>query len=382
LELRLGGGVVSLGERRLYKSYFDAELAHALAGKIKAVEVSFPDHAFVERVTARVDGLEMRDRVTAMADALWETLPKPYPRALDVLVAILGPELPTEDGMFKHGYWLMPVARFVELHGLDHFGRSMGALYEITKRHTAEYAVRPFIERYPEQALGRLHGWVSDASAHVRRLVSEGTRPRLPWASRLQVFVEDPSPVLGLLERLKDDPSRFVQRSVANNLNDIMKDHPALAMGTIERWHAGAGAGRQWIIRHALRNRVRQGDPVALRLLGYQAPEVALEQFSVDPVRIGVGQELTCRFRLASNADAEQKLLIDYRVHYVRRDGSTMPRVFRVGMRVLEAGGEMMVEKRHAMRPVSGRGIFPGEHRLEVQVNGIILAAGTFDVEL
>lgn len=171
-----------------------------------------------------------------MSAALHRYLPNDYPTAVQILVASLGVELPAEAGMFKDAWYLMPVAHFVEEYGVAHPHDSLRALNAITRRHTGEFAIRPFIVHHYDLTLATLHEWASSDSPHVRRLVSEGTRPRLPWASRLPRFIADPTPALSLLEKLRDDPARYVQKSVANHLNDIAKDHPDLVLDTVTRW--------------------------------------------------------------------------------------------------------------------------------------------------
>jgi 3-methyladenine DNA glycosylase AlkC len=179
--------------------------------------------------------------VAAIAEELAAHLPSGYPRALDILRDILGPENPNETGTFSEFYWLMPVARFVEVYGLAHPQSSLDALEEITRRHTGEYAVRPYIEQHYELTLERLHDWARSSSSHVRRLASEGTRTRLPWARRLQRFMLDPEPVLALLEPLRADPSAYVRKSVHNNLHDIAEDHPQRVLKLCACWEQGAG---------------------------------------------------------------------------------------------------------------------------------------------
>ena len=162
----------------------------------------------------------------------------------------------------------MPIAKFVEKYGLDHFDASMDAICEITKRNTGEYAIRPFLEAYPEKATAMMKKWSTDNNVHVRRLASEGMRPRLPWAKKLDMVIQNPAPLLDILENLRDDESRFVQKSVANALNDISKDNREVALKTLGRWSHNAGKHRQWIIRHALRNLLKKKDPHALKLIG------------------------------------------------------------------------------------------------------------------
>ena len=169
--------------------------------------------------------------------------------------------------MFTEGYWLMPVAKYVEKYGLDDFQASITFIKEITKRNTGEYCIRPFIEKYPKQTLAIMKKWSTDKNVHVRRLSSEGLRPRLPWAAKMNRFIEDPRPVLNILENLKDDDSRFVQKSVANNLNDILKDNYRIGFRIIKEWAQNASPKRAWIIKHALRKEVKKGNTEATQII-------------------------------------------------------------------------------------------------------------------
>lgn len=180
------------------------------------------------------------------------------------MVSILGPENEKETGMFTQGYWVMPIAKYVEKYGINHFKESIDAIKEITKRSTSEYAIRPFIEKYPERTIKVMEKWSKDRNIHVRRLSSEGMRPRLPWAPKLQIFIENPNPIIPILENLKDDPSKFVQKSVANNLNDILKDNYNIGIDTLTKWSRRATTERKWIIKHALRNQIKKKNPEAL----------------------------------------------------------------------------------------------------------------------
>ena len=187
----------------------------------------------------------------------------------------------------------LPFVFFVADHGLECFETSMRAQYELTKRFTAEFSIRAFIERYPNETLKRLAEWAHDPNMHVRRLVSEGTRPRLPWASRLRGFQEDPSPVLELLEVLKDDPEEYVRRSVANNLNDISKDHPELVVEVTRRWWLDASEDRRRLVRHALRTLVKAGNTEALAVLGYDAiSAIEVRAVTCTPDVIEIGEKL------------------------------------------------------------------------------------------
>jgi len=248
------------------KLWFDKELAELLSEKLHSVSPNFNSGSFIEKVDEGVIEFELKDRVELIADELHNELDNNYPQQVKTLVQILGPENEKETGMFKEYYWVMPIAKFVEKYGLDHFDISMNAIKEITKRNTGEYAIRPFIEKSPEQTMAKMLKWSKDPNKHVRRLASEGGRPRLPWATKLQQFIDDPSPLLPILENLKDDQSKYVQKSVANCMNDILKDNPEIAKSVIENWTVGVTKERKWIINHALRNLRKNGDDWALAI--------------------------------------------------------------------------------------------------------------------
>ncbi|MGH7456065.1 MAG: DNA alkylation repair protein [bacterium] len=251
------------------KEYFGGNLAALLAEKIMQVEPSFAGKVFLRSINKIVGDLELKARVNLIAQELKSHLMagRDYPEALHILLQILGPDNPNETGMFKTGYWLMPVAKFVELYGLAHYDLSMRAIYEITKRHTGEYAIRPYIEKAPRPSIRLMKKWARDANVHVRRLASEGLRPRLPWAKKLDIFIDDAEPVLEVLELLKTDHSSFVKKSVANNMNDILKDHYGVAMPILRRWADLRNPHTNWIIKHALRNLLKQNDREAVKIV-------------------------------------------------------------------------------------------------------------------
>jgi len=249
------------------KLWFDVELTQLLANKLSEEGIPINHESFTSTVSERVDKLELKDRIECIADTLHSHLNGDYLTNLNYLLAILGPENEKETGMFKEFYWIMPIAKYVEKYGLDHFEQSMEAIGEITKRNTGEYTIRPFLEKYPEQTVKVLIQWSKSPKKHVRRLSSEGVRPRLPWAKKLNMFVQDPSPILPILENLKDDPSKYVQTSVANTINDILKDNPNKAKKLIQSWMPQATKERKWIIKHALRNLRKSNNRWAMEII-------------------------------------------------------------------------------------------------------------------
>ena len=254
-------------EYKKIKYYFDEELAVLLVEKIKEKFPSFNEDEFIKKISLSVDELELKARVEVFADSLHELLPKDYKNSVSILLKILGPENKKETGMFSEGYWLMPIAFFVEKYGIDDFDTSINAIYEITKRHTGEYAVRPFLVKYSKKMLSVMKKWSKDKNVHVRRLSSEGVRPRLPWAKRLGQFIESPELILPILENLKEDESKYVQKSVANCLNDILKDNYETAMNVLKKWSKSNNKNTKWIVKHALRNEIKKENPGALKLV-------------------------------------------------------------------------------------------------------------------
>lgn len=232
---------------------FGESLAILLAEKIVAVHPDFPVREFCARVKREVAGKSYTERVGIIADALKDSLPEKYTDALAILVKILGPENPKETGMFTDFYWLLPVGKFVEKYGGDDFKDSIQALEEITKRNTGEYAIRPFARKYPEKTLAVCTRWAKSKNFHLRRLASEGLRPKLPWAPKLDVWNENPKPVFEILELLKEDEVRFVKKSVANHLRDWIKVNPQETQKIVEKWSRSKNEHTQWILKYAKR---------------------------------------------------------------------------------------------------------------------------------
>ncbi|MET2984172.1 DNA alkylation repair protein [Aureibaculum conchae] len=249
------------------KYWFDEELAKVLANKLMVLKPNFPKNAFVKNIVDKIDDLELKDRVELIADEIHTHLGNTIPENINLLVKILGPENEEETGMFTNFYWVMPIAKYVEKYGLEHFEVSMKAIAEITKRNTGEYTIRPFLVNYPEKTLAILKDWSLNENKHIRRLSSEGVRPRLPWAKKLDQFIENPKPILPILENIKDDTSKYVQKSVANCLNDILKDNLDIGKSIIEIWNHNPTKERKWIIKHALRNLLKAHDKWAVTII-------------------------------------------------------------------------------------------------------------------
>jgi 3-methyladenine DNA glycosylase AlkC len=263
------------------------------------------------------------------------------------------------------------------------FDASMPALHALTRRFTAEFAVRPFLVAEPERTLAQLHDWAADPDERVRRLVSEGTRPRLPWAARLPGFIADPSPVVALLDRLCDDDSPYVRRSVANNLNDISKDHPDLAVQVARRWWEAGGPRRRWVARHGLRTLVKRGDPGALAVLGIAAADhlvVALATIAPTEVAIGGQARISVEVRDTRADGQPEQVAVDLVVHFVKASGAASAKVFKGGVRALGPGESASFGCTVSLAVHTTRTPYPGWHAVEAQMNGVRTPIGGFDV--
>jgi 3-methyladenine DNA glycosylase AlkC len=355
------------------KDAFGPDVPMRIAAMVGAVHPAFPEADFLRDALDGYEALELTPRARLIAASLGRHLPADYERAAAILVASLGPPLPDPDeapqGMAPFLY--MPHVYLVADRGLDHFDISMAAQHAITQRFTCEFSIRAFIERMPERTFTVLAQWTRDPSLHVRRLVSEGTRPRLPWAPRLRALVADPAPVLPLLEALRDDPASYVRRSVANNLNDIAKDHPALVTAIAARWLGDATPERRRVVRHALRTLVKAGDPAALEVLGIAGADAfAARDLRVEPSPARIGGAIAVSARLANTGTAPARALVHLRVHFVKARGGTSPRTFVAGDLTLAPGEEAAVGKRISLRQHTTRTHYPGDHRVELVVNG------------
>ena len=325
-----------------------------------------------------LEDLELLDRGRHIARALAAVLPPDFGRAAPILTASLGPVLDsTEDnGMSVFEY--LPHSYYVADYGLEHFEAAMQFQYQLTQRFTAEFSIRPYLQRYPEASLERLHSWVEDPSAHVRRLVSEGTRTRLPWAGRLPQFQRDPQPVLALLERLRDDPSLYVRRSVANNLNDISKDNPDAALAVCERWMQDASDQRRWIVEHALRVQIKRGDARALAVLGFGGPQRLDVAGRCTPRRARIGGSVLLEAELHHAGRKPLRAVADFVVHFVKANGTTAPKVFKGSELELGPDEHAQVRKTISLRQHTTRTHYAGVHRVQLRVNGRDYPLGSF----
>jgi len=370
-----------------FKNLINAALVQAAARHLARSVPGFDVARFTALGTNGLDALELKARAMLIADALEATLPEPFPLAAAAIEAALAPaaqderlsELRLSDAGLA-GWILWPVGEFVARRGLTHPERALATLAELTQRFSAEFAIRPFIVAHPGLSFQTLARWATHPNLHVRRLVSEGSRPRLPWGLQLKALVKDPSPTLPLLRALQDDPSEYVRRSVANHLNDIAKDHPALVAQWIEEHLPDAPAPRRALLKHASRTLIKKGDARVLKAWGLGASFRGSAALGLGPARVKLGGAVTLTLTLKSKAARAQRLVIDYAVHHVKADGASSPKVFKGWNVELPARGELTLTRSHSLKPVTIRRYHAGLHELDVMVNGKVVVQSAFEL--
>ncbi|MCI3923807.1 DNA alkylation repair protein [Paenibacillus sp. TRM 82003] len=354
------------------KDMYHQEFFEDLARKVASVYPSFDEAGFMARVFAPGwDELALKQRMRRAAEALAGGLPANYGEALDIALAAAD--------RCGSGFAYMLFPDFVEAYGLSDPDRSIPALARLTPYSSSEFAVRPFIVNEPDRMLGQLMAWAEDENEHVRRLASEGSRPRLPWGIALQAFKRDPTPLLPLLERLKEDPSEYVRRSVANHLNDISKDHPSLVLDLARRW-LGRHPHTDWIVKHACRTLLKRCDPEALGLFGFAGVDgVRATDLRLVASEVPWGGVLEAEFRIRQDRVAPAALRIEYAIDYVKANGKQSRKLFKLSEREY-APGTATLSLRQSLRDLTTRKHYPGEHGLAIIVNGTELAAERFSL--
>ena len=353
------------------KNLYDRAYVEGLAVVIDTVSPQgIPKEELIDAVfAAGWEDLELKARMRRITESLHLVLPADYLKALPIL---------REAAAEFDGYLSMFFPDFVEQYGMDHWDASVDALHWMTRFGTSELAVRPFLKADAPRMLQHMLAWASDPNEHVRRLASEGCRPRLPWAMNLPAFQADPGPLVPILEALRTDPSEYVRRSVANNLNDIAKDHPSLTLELATAWK-GESAETDRLVKHACRTLLRTGDTGAMRLFGFRDPDdLLLRDLSLDARSIPLGGTLAFAFTLESE-QALGKVRLEYLLEFARPHGRGARKVFQISESE-SATNSRSVERRHSFVDRSTRKHYAGPHRLTVIVNGVAKAQAEFEL--
>jgi len=360
-------------EKKLWKDYVNRESVSKFALDLSKVYKKFDQKSFIDSVcTKEFFDLELKDRLNEVARQLKPFLPESYKKATEILIKAA----PHVGGFYN---WSMTA--FIEQNGLDHFDISVNALKELTQYGSSEFAIRPFMINHTDKMMKVLSKWVKDPNEHIRRLAAEGTRPRGVWVAHIEAFKKDPKPVLKLLEALKADESLYVRKAVANNLNDITKDNPDLVIKTAKKWLKDKNPDTDWIIKHACRSLIKKGDPRVFPLFGFTTnPKIKVAKLLLSDKSIKYGNPITLDFEIQSLSDKSQKLVVDYKFHFVKKSGKTAPKTFKLSEKKIKGNETLRLKIKYLFKDFSTRKHNPGTHKIEIIINGKACKSVSFDL--
>ena len=354
---------------RLKDMFFTQDSINKFADAIKQHYPNYKKPEFLQLIfDESFKEKELLDKMRHTTKCLFDTLPKPYKKALDILIKA-APDV--------KGFEAMSLPDFVSTYGMDEWDLSLPALGHFTKYYSSELAIRPFLAKDPEKGMACMSAWAEDKNPKVRRLASEGCRPRLPWAMALPEFKKDPSPIIPILEKLKNDASEDVRRSVANNLNDISKDNPELALEICEKWH-GQSEDTDKIVKHACRSMLKAGNKRALAIFGYSDPSlIGVENLKLDKKALNIGDVLTFSFDLT--VEKKSNVRLEYAVYFAKAKGKVSKKVFKITEKDYESG-TFSISRRQPFQEQTTRKHYPGVHQISIIVNGEEKAKASFDL--
>ncbi|WP_303978436.1 DNA alkylation repair protein [Dongia mobilis] len=359
------------------KEIFNATAVGWLAERLKGAWPDFPVARFKKAILAELPDLELKARIERIALEMQRQLPPDFRKSVQIVTRALGAPPPAGDGTDFGNFRAWACHRYVSLAGLDHADLALDYFARATRHFSAEFDIRPFIQRDQDHVLDVMRQWAADDDWRLRRLASEGARPRLPWGLRLTGLVTDPEPLFPILEALRDDPIEAVRRSVANNLNDIAKDHPDLLVAYVKPWLKAEA--RAPLVRHALRHLVKQGHGGALSLMGVDhTADLRVTKLTLDAKRVSIGGSIGISATLANAGATAAFAIVDYAVHHLGARGEARPKVFKWTTLTVAPGATVTLARRHSLKPVTTRRYYPGGHFLDLRINGRVLAKQGF----
>ncbi|AXU78105.1 TPA: DNA alkylation repair protein [Clostridioides difficile] len=354
----------------LLKNMYNRESLYEVAVAIQSVYNSFKVDEFIKSTMDETwNNLELKARCRKISMSLGMYLPEDYKEALSIL-----------EKSVTGFYFAFFFPDFVEVYGQDdvNWDLSISALERNTEYWSSEFAVRAFIIKDEERMMAQMRKWSKHKSEHVRRLASEGCRPQLPWGQAISKFKKDPTPVLPILEQLKTDTSTYVQKSVANNLNDISKTHPDLVISIAKDWY-GKNKSTNWIVKHGCRTLLKKGNRDVLALFGYDdTTSINIQDFTLETTSISIGENLTFSFNILAKKATKTRL--EYGIDYVKSNGKRNRKIFKISEVSLKENEKKSYMKKHSFADVSVRKHYPGIHSITIIINGV--EKGKLDFEL
>lgn len=311
---------------------------------------------------------ELKDRMKHAAACMHEFMPQPFDKAADWLVEKC--QVIEESPLKSKVLEIMFLPDYIELYGLETPLKSLETMKEVTKLTTCEFVVRPFILKYEKQVMAKMLEWSTDEHVNVRRFSSEGCRPRLPWGASIPRFKKDPSPILPILENLKNDQEEFVKKSVANNLNDITKDNPEIAIKIFKKWY-GDNDGTNWIVKHASRTLLKEAHPEMMNLFGYSDPkDVKTSSFQIQNTKVEIGGALSFQFELEVLSKKEANVRLEYAVYYLLANGKHSKKVFKISEKMMSPATKQIINRNQSFKVITTRKFYAGNHYVSLIING------------
>lgn len=354
------------------KEEFNELFIHQLADEFLKIYASFNREKFVKTTfSADWQNKELKERMRFITSKMHEFLHLSYVEQTQIIKKV-APKFSGIQG------FVFP--DFVQVYGINDFNTSTKALEFLTEFSTSEFAVRPFIEKYPTESIKQLLIWSKSDNHHVRRLSSEGSRPKLPWAPPLRGFIKDPTPVLPILENLKNDQSLYVRKSVANHLNDISKNHPALVLSICKSWY-GKTKNTDWIVKQALRTLLKKGNKEALTIFGTaNAYKIEVEALQLSKNKLQIGEELMFSFEINNTDKIHLTLRLEYIIHFMKSNGKTSPKIFKITESTFSSETKKQLIRKHKFANLTTRKHYAGKHQLAIVVNGDIKQVVDFEL--
>ncbi|TCD07565.1 DNA alkylation repair protein [Pedobacter frigidisoli] len=352
----------------LLKDLYSPTFYNRLADALVITVPDFDKSKFIKKIyTSGFESKELKERMEHTAVVLHQFLPNDYPQAIALIKKTIS-QLRIE-GIGEDGLAYMFIPDYLEKYGINHFEESVEALEFVTQFVSCEFAVRPFILKYEVKMIQKMNNWSLHTSHKVRRLASEGSRPRLPWAMGIPFLKKDPTSILPILENLKKDPSEYVRRSVANNLNDIAKDHPQIVMDIAKRW-SGLGTETDAIIKHGSRTLLKQGHAEILKHYGLDDKGISLSNFKILTPEVNIGGSLSFSFIIKNENLTEQKVRLEYAIYYKKQNGQNTKKVYKISERIYPAHAEVSIIRKQKFVLITTRKLHLGDHQISIIING------------
>ncbi len=364
----------------LLKNVYNLAFYQKLSSEIQQIHLETDTELFIKKIFCDTwEQKELKDRMRHTTKVLADFLPATFEQAAVSLKKLT--QLVLQNPTKGDGFTYLFLADYIEQYGIEYFDISIPLIEYVTQLTSCEFTVRPFIITYPDRMMSVMTKWSKHNNHHVRRLASEGCRPRLPWAMALPDFKKKPNAILPILENLNDDSSEYVRKSVANNLNDITKDNPTIVLQLIKKWK-GKSKNTDWIIKHGTRTLLKQGHPEIIAFYNLnQSDDITISDFNINTATVQIGNELEFSFLLANHDTQPQFARLEYAIYYLRQNGSYSKKVFKITEKEIPATASVFINRKQSFRIITTRKFYLGTQKLSIILNGLEKGILEFELE-